>query len=374
MGTTAATELIMDDPAQDTNHGTSCDTVRCGSSHGRGTLAWIADRPGQRFQQRFVDLGPLGPDHVEVDVEFCGLCGSDAAMWHNQWQRTRFPFVGGHEVIGRVRGLGSRARGLSIGQRVGLGWYSGSCLVCSACRAGHLHQCLSLQRLVIDGYGGFADRVRTHWAWAFPLPDGLPAERAGPLFCGGITVFSPISAYARPIHRTAVIGVGGLGHLAIRFLNRFGCEVVAFTGPDVSPEQIMALGAHQVMPSDAAAADIARAGPFDFILVTTSALIDLTPFVSALGHQGRLHVLGVDCAPLTFSPDRLMTTGAQVSSSAIGSPGVMLDMLNFAARHHILPDVEIHPMSRINDAFDRLASGQARYRIVLQSDSASIDP
>lgn len=334
--------------------------------------AWSADGPSRPFVRRAMAPASLGPDDVEVAVDFCGLCASDLALWRDEWRRTRFPFVGGHEVVGRVVALGQKARGLAIGQRVGLGWYSGSCLTCAACRSGRLHQCVALQRLVIDRQGGFATHVRTHWAWTFPLPDAIPDAHAAPLLCAGITVHAPIAAHVRPIHRTAVIGVGGLGHLAIQFLAKSGCEVVAFTKPGADGDDVRRLGAHVVMPTDVDAATIQRAGPFDFILVTTSAPIELAPYAAALGSGGRLHVLGVGCAPIGFSPDLLMPAGAQVSSSAIGSPGAMLDMLAFAARHRILPDIEVFPMSRIADAFERLASGAARYRIVLQSDFASM--
>ena len=357
----------MDDLATTTLHDTR-PVAPCVPPSDR-ILAWVADAPGQKFSRRELMVGALGPEQIEVTVESCGLCASDLAMWRNQWQRSRYPFVGGHEIIGRVCAVGARALGVTVGQRVGLGWYSGSCLVCHACRAGQLHQCPDLKRLIIDGQGGFAERVRTHWAWAFPLPEALPSALAGPLFCGGITVFAPIAEFVQPTHRVAVVGVGGLGHLALQFLNRFGCEVTAFVEPGAAVDEVISFGAHHVLPSDLTAADLRRAGPFDFVLVTTSAPIDLTPFAHALAHRGRLHVLGVGCAPLAFSPDVLMANAAQVSASAIGSPGRMLDMLAFSARHRILPQVESFPMSSINDAFDRLASGQARYRIVLQAEA-----
>ncbi len=346
----------------------STNVVPCAPPDQR-ILAWVAETPGKQFARRELMVGPLAAEQIEVTVESCGLCASDLAMWRNQWQRSRYPFVGGHEIIGRVSAVGMRALGVTVGQRVGLGWYSGSCLICHACRAGHLHQCQDLKRLIIDGHGGFAERVRTHWAWAFPVPESLPSALAGPLFCGGITVFSPIAEFVHATHRVAVVGVGGLGHLALQFLNRFGCEVTAFVEPGAAVDEASTLGAHHVLPSDSSAADLRRAGPFDFILVTTAAPIDLAPFAQALAHRGRLHVLGVGCAPLAFSPDLLMPNAAQVSASAIGSPGRMLDMLAFAARHSILPQVESFPMSSINDAFERLASGKARYRIVMQAEA-----
>jgi len=332
------------------------------------TPAWVATAAGAGFSLREIDLGPLRDDQVEVAVEHCGLCRSDLAMWRNEWGRSHYPFVGGHEVIGRVVQLGSGARGVCPGQRVGIGWISHSCLACEPCRGGALHQCETLGRLLIDGVGGFAARVRAHWAWVFPLPDGLPAAEAGPLFCAGITVFHPIAQFVRPVHRVAVVGIGGLGHLAVQFLRAFGCEVVAFVQRAEDCVDAVCVGAHQALPAGSDADVLRRCGPFDLVLVTTSGGIDLQAFVGALGHRGRLHVLGVGSAPAAFSADELMGRGASFSASAIGSPAHMLEMLRFAERHRILPQVEHLPMSAIDTAMQRLEAGDVRYRLVLDAD------
>ncbi|AVP98308.1 alcohol dehydrogenase [Ahniella affigens] len=335
------------------------------------TQAYVAAGPGAPMNVQWIDLGPLAADQVEVAVEHCGLCRSDLAMWHNEWGLTRFPFVAGHEVVGRVTRVGASARGLVPGQRVGLGWNSGSCLCCNACRSGQLQYCPDRQRLLVQGRGGFAAKVRTQWTWAFPIPDTLPAADVAPLFCAGITVFSPIRRYAQPVHRTAVVGVGGLGHLAIQFLQRFGCAVTAFVDAEGDLAQIHEFGAQRVLPSGLDAGSIRTAGPFDLILVCTGGEIDLEPYAAALAPAGRLHVLGANTRPLGFSADLLMDVGAAVGSSAIGSPGEMLEMLAFSARHRIVPMVEHLPMRALPEAIARLQAGKARYRIVLDADFES---
>lgn len=335
------------------------------------TPAYVALGPGEPVRLQWIDLGPLAADQVEVAVEFCGLCRSDLAMYDNEWGLTRFPFVAGHEVVGRVLRVGAAARGVVPGQRVGLGWNSGACLCCNACRGGQLQYCPDRQRLLVQGHGGFAAKVRAQWPWVFPLPETLPAADAAPLFCAGITVFSPIRRYAAPVHRTAVVGIGGLGHLAIQFLHRFGCAVTAFVDAKGDHAQIKKFGAHDVLPSRLDAASIPRAGPFDLILVCTGGELELQPYADALAPGGRLHVLGAGTPAINFSADGLMDNAASISSSAIGSPGEMQDMLQFAARHQILPMVEHLPMRALPDAIARLKAGKARYRIVLDADFES---
>jgi uncharacterized zinc-type alcohol dehydrogenase-like protein len=330
--------------------------------------AWAADGPREEFRPYEMTLAPLGADEVEIDVEYCGVCHSDLSMWANEWRRTVYPFVGGHEVVGRVRAVGPEAKGLEPGARVGLGWYSRSHLSSRECLAGDHHLSPGNEATIVGRPGGFADVVRCQWSWAIPLPDDLGASTAGPLFCGGITVFNPIASYVRPTDRVGVVGIGGLGHLAVQFLNRWGCEVTAFTSSPDKADEARLFGARHVLSSRDAAQWKAARGRFDVILSTVAVGLDWNALMATLAPRGRLHIVGAVPEPISLPVSAMMGGQKALSASPVGSPADTARMIDFCARHAIAPLVEEFPMSRINDAFARLESGKARYRIVLKND------
>lgn len=315
------------------------------------------------------DLGPLGADEVEVRVDYCGLCHSDLSMWANDWRRTSYPFVGGHEIVGRIVALGSEAKGLKIGQSVGVGWYVRSDLTTHQCMMGDHHLSPGNDPTIVGRHGGFGETVRCQWVWAVPIPDGLDPAKAGPLFCGGITVFTPIFDFGiKPTDRTAVFGIGGLGHLAVQFLAKWGCEVTAFTSSPDKAQEARAMGAHHVASSTDVASWKALRGRFDFVIVTVNVPLDWNALAATLSTRGRLHIVGAVAEPVAFPISALMGQERSLSASPVGGPATTATMLEFCARHQILPLTEEFPLSRINDAFARLESGKARYRIVLKND------
>ena len=170
--------------------------------------AWVAKGAKQPLKLETFDAGPIGAEEVEIAVENCGLCHSDVSVLNNEWGISQYPAVLGHEVIGRITALGESAKGLSLGQRVGVGWTAGSCMHCKQCMSGSQHLCAEGQATIVGHRGGFATHVRSHWAWALPIPEKLNFAEAGPLLCGGITVFSPLEMYAKPSDRVGVIGIG----------------------------------------------------------------------------------------------------------------------------------------------------------------------
>jgi len=331
--------------------------------------AYAATAKGQRLTPFEFDPGPLGAEQVEIKVSHCGICHSDLSMLDNEWGMTTYPFVPGHEVVGTIVAAGDQVKRVKAGDRVGLGWYSGSCLHCPQCLAGDHNLCVNAEQTMIGRYGGFADRVRCHWIWASPLPVAVATAQAGPLFCGGITVFNPIvQCGVQPTQRVGVIGIGGLGHMALQFLNKWGCEVVAFTSSDAKRGDALKFGAHDTVSSRDSAQMQKLAGTLDFILVTANVTLDWAAILNTLAPKGRLHVVGAVPEPIPVAAFTLLAGQKTISGSPLGSPATTAKMLAFCARHGIAPTIEKFPLSRVNEALDHLRAGKARYRIVLEND------
>lgn len=331
--------------------------------------AWAARAPRAQLERYDYAPGPLATEDVEIAVEYCGICHSDLSMLDNEWSMTQYPFVPGHEVIGRVVAIGEDVKGVKVGQRVGVGWNAGSCTQCRSCLRGDQHLCAQVQPTIVGRHGGFAERLRVNWLWAVPLPAELDARSAGPLMCGGLTVFYPmLSTNLSPNARVGVVGIGGLGHLALQFLNAWGCEVIAFTSNPGKHEEAMALGAHRVVSSKDAAAMQALNGSLDMILYTVNVPLDWNALMATLAPKGRLHLVGAVLEPVPVAAMQLISFEQSISGSPTGPRHAMDAMLEFAARHNIEPRVEHFPMSEVNAALQRLREGKPHYRIVLQAD------
>ena len=171
--------------------------------------------------------GELGPNDVEIRVSHCGICHSDVHLVDGDWGASSYPMVPGHEIVGTVAAAGPAVRQLAVGQRVGVGWQCGACLECEWCVSGQENLCAQEEATCVERPGGFAERIRVDGRFAFPIPDALRSEHAAPLLCGGVTVYAPLARFARPSLRVGVIGIGGLGHLALQFARAMGCEVTA---------------------------------------------------------------------------------------------------------------------------------------------------
>ena len=331
--------------------------------------ALAAQQAHAKLEAFSYDPGPLGEDQVEIEVQYCGICHSDLSMLNNDWHMTRYPFVPGHEAIGTVTALGAHAKAVQLGQTVGLGWNSGSCMACRPCLSGDHNMCSALEQTIVARHGAFATRVRCHWAWATPIPAGVDLASAGPLLCGGITVFNPLVQFnVRPTSRVAVIGIGGLGHMALQFLNKWGCDVTAFTSSAGKAEEARAMGAHHIVDSRSAEGLAQAAGSFDFILSTVNVSLDWPAYLNTLAPKGRLHIVGAVPEPLAVPAFSLIGAQRTVSGSPSGAPVTVATMLEFCARHAIKPVIEAFPMSRANEAMEHLKAGKARYRVVLKND------
>lgn len=330
--------------------------------------AWVASAPKSKFIKQEIDLGPLGEEEVEVAVEYCGICHSDLSILNNEWGNSQYPAVLGHEVAGHVTAIGPAAKGIKIGQKVGIGWVSSSCMHCRQCLSGNHNFCPESIATIIGHRGGFASRVRAHWAWTMPIPEKLPLAETGPLLCGGITVFNPLATYSKPIDRVGVVGIGGLGHLAVKFAAAFGCDVTAFTSSESKFKEARDFWAHNVVSDRDPTAIQKLAGTFDLLLVTVNVPLDWSSLISALAPKGHLHFVGVVTDDIPVKIFSLLPTQRSISSSPTGPPVTIAEMLDFASRHNITPKTEHFPMSQINQAFEHLAAGKARYRIVLDAD------
>src|SRR5262252_9223209 len=296
--------------------------------------AWVTKAAKQRMLLETVDLGPLGAEDVEAAVEHCGLCHSDLSVFNNEWGISQYPAILGHEVVGRVTAIGSNTKkGLKVGQRV-----------------------------------GFATHIRAHWAWAFPLPEKLNFAEAGPLLCGGITVFAPLAMYAKPTDRVGIIGIGGLGHMAVKFAAAYGCDVTAFTASESQLDEAKGFGANHAVSTKESMVIKKLGGTFDLLISTVNVKLDWDAMIGTLAPNGRLHNVGAVLEPIPVAAFSLISQQRSVSGSPTGSPVAIETMLDFASRHNIAPQTEHFPMSAINEAFARLESGKARYRIVLDAD------
>lgn len=329
--------------------------------------AYAALAAGQALTEFDYDPGPLAPHEVEIDVAYCGICHSDLSMLDNEWGRSQFPLVAGHEIVGTVAALGAQVKHFSVGQKVGLGWHAGYCEHCHSCMSGDHNLCETAQGVIIGRHGGFADKVRAQSTSVIALPEGIDMASAGPLLCGGITVFNPLLQFnIKPTDKVAVVGIGGLGHMAVQFLHAWGCEVTAFTSSANKAVEALEFGADHTLDSRDPEALAQAVNRFDLILSTVNVTLDWNAYISTLKPKGRLHLLGATLEPLQFSVFPLLRGQRSVSGSPSGSPASIAKMLDFAVQHDIKPIVELYDMKDINAAMDRVKSGQARYRVVLK--------
>lgn len=312
------------------------------------------------------DAQPMNPQDVEVRVQYCGICHSDLAMIDNDWGMSQYPLVPGHEVVGEITAVGAQVKSLKVGQRVGVGWQSGSCHICRYCHHGKEHLCINQPEYTIVGrYGGWADYVRVQADFAVPIPDKLDLAIAGPLMCAGTTVWTPMMHFGvRPGMKTAVLGVGGLGHLAVQFLAKFGTDVTAISTSHDKEEEARKLGASDFIATRGSDELAKAAKRFDFIISTVSADVDWSQYINALAPEGRLCIVGIPDSDLKI-PAFPMLCERSVSGGGAGAPSDTASMLEFCAKHGVVPMCEQFDMKDINQAIDRVRSGKVRYRAVL---------
>ena len=312
------------------------------------------------------DPGELGPREVEVAITHCGVCHSDLHLIANDWGISQYPFIPGHEVVGKVAAVGAEVLSLAVGQRVGLGWQSNSCGVCEWCTRGMENLCPASEGTCVHRNGGYADRVRANARFVIPIPDALESESAAPLFCGGITVYNPLRTHGvNPSSRVGIVGIGGLGHLAIQFARVFGAHVTAFSTSAAKEEDARALGAHSFVNSRESKAIKEVAGTMDFVLSTINADQDWGVYLQTLRPTGTLCFVGVPPSPVSVHAFPLISGLRSISGNPTGSPYRIKEMLDVAARHGVKAKTELFPMSQANAAIDKVKKSKVRYRAVL---------
>ena len=330
--------------------------------------AYAVKEPKGKLVPFSYESGELSSENIDIKVSYCGLCHSDMSMMNNDWGMTQYPIVPGHEIIGEIVAVGNAVKNLKVGDKVGLGWMSSSCMSCSECMGGDHNLCINSEGTIIGRHGGFAEYVRSHWSWAIPIPEGMDLSKAGPLLCGGITVFSPIFlSNLKPTDSVGVIGIGGLGHLAIKFLKHWGCDVIAFSSNPSKKDEILSMGANMVINSKDSDELKSVTGKLKFILNTTNVSLDWDSYLTALSPKGKLHTVGAVLEPMEIPAFSLIMGDKSVGGSPIGSPEIIRIMLDFCNRHNIYPNVEEFPMEEVNEAIEHLEQGKARYRIVLKN-------
>ncbi len=312
------------------------------------------------------DPGELRPNEVEIAITHCGICHSDLHLISNDWGISQYPFIPGHEIIGTVAAVGPEVHGLEEGLRVGLGWQSNCCGRCEWCMKGMENLCPESEGTCVHRHGGYADRVRGDARFVIPIPDELESEHAAPLLCGGITVYNPMRTHGvNPSSRVGVVGIGGLGHLAIQFARVFGAEVTAFSTSAAKEDEARKLGAHRFVNTRESKQMKDVAGTQDFILSTINADMEWAALMQALRPNGTLCFLGVPPSPVTVQPFPLISGLRAITGSPIGSPHRLREMMDVAARHGVKAQTERFAMAKANEAIEKVKRNKVRYRAVL---------
>ena len=332
--------------------------------------AYAAKEAGGKLERYDFDAGELKNDEVEIKVEYCGICHSDLSMMDNEWGFSRYPLVPGHEVVGEVVRMGDAVRGLKVGQKVGLGWTAESCQHCDPCIGGHANVCLQAVPTIIGGFhqGGFADKVRAQWQWVIPMPEGIDLSKAGPLLCGGITVFQPLlQHHIDATAKVGVIGIGGLGHMALQYARRMGFKVVAVGRGQEIAEDALKLGAHVYIDtySEDTGDRLKSMGGAQAIITTIGNAEAVTTLMPGLAPRGKLVLLGAGKIPLPLAAGHLVVGERSVLGSITGTPYDNEKTLGFSVLTDVRPWIETMPLEKAFDAYQKMKSGDVKFRIVL---------
>ena len=323
------------------------------------------------------------PTDVQIDIQFCGVCHSDLHQARDEWHDaapTVYPCVPGHEIVGRVSRVGNEVKKFKVGDTAAVGCMVDSCRTCPNCARGLEQYCTSFPTLTYNGrdknsggvtFGGYSDRIVADEAFTLKVPAELDPAATAPLLCAGITTYSPLRHWGvKAGQKVGVVGLGGLGHMGVKFARAFGARVVLFTTSPNKVEDGKRLGAHEVVVSKNADEMKKHAGSFDFILDCVSAEHDINAYLQLVKLDGTLCLVGAPEKPLPVAAFNMLMPRKQFAGSGIGGIAETQEMLDFCAEKGIASDIELIPIQKINDAYDRLLKGDVKYRFVI--DMASL--
>lgn len=331
------------------------------------------------FPFNFKRRDPLEHD-VEIDILYCGVCHSDLHTARNEWQNTLYPCVPGHEIVGKVTRVGKSVSKFKVGQNVGVGCLVDSCRKCESCRAGLEQYCQVGFVGTYNGedklsgghtFGGYSTAIVVHEDFVLRLPDNLDLAATAPLLCAGITTYSPLRHWkVGKGQRVGIVGLGGLGHMGVKLAHAMGAHVVLFTTSANKAGDAKKLGADEVVVSKDAAAMEKEAGKYDFILDTVSAQHDINLYLNLLKRDATLVQVGAPEQPLPLAVFSLIFARRNFAGSLIGGIPETQEMLDFCGKNNITSDIEIIPMQKINEAYERMLKSDVKYRFVI--DMASL--
>ncbi|BAL88526.1 putative alcohol dehydrogenase [Actinoplanes missouriensis 431] len=323
-----------------------------------------------------IERRPVGPHDVLIDIAYSGICHSDISTVRGDWGPISYPLVPGHEIVGTVAQVGSEVSRHRVGDRVGVGCMVNSCRECVNCLAGLENYCLngatftynSIDRDGTPTQGGYATQVVVVEDFVLSVPESIPFEAAAPLLCAGVTTYSPLAHWkVGPGSKVAVVGLGGLGHLAVKFAHAMGAAVTVLSQTLGKKDDGLRLGADHYYATSDASNFTTLANTFDLIVNTISAPIDVQAYLSLLALDGTLVNLGAPAQPLPVSVFALMGNRRSFAASSIGSIAETQQMLNFCAEHAIAPEIELITAADINTAYERVLTSDVRYRFVIDA-------
>ncbi len=323
-----------------------------------------------RFERR-----ELGPKDVLIDILYCGVCHSDLHQARDEWGGSIFPMVPGHEIVGRISKVGSAVTRFKIGDPAGVGVFVDSCRECAHCKQGLEQYCDKGMIGTYNGYekdgktvtyGGYSSQIVMDEQYTFNISSQLKLDRVAPLLCAGITTYSPIMHWKMGKgHRVGVMGLGGLGHMAVKFAVSLGSEVTMLSTSKSKESDAKRLGAHHFALTTDEAVMKSLAKYFDFIIDTVSAPHDMNAFLDLLRIDGTLVLVGVPPGSMEVHPFSIITGRRKLGGSMIGGIKETQEMLDYCAKHNIMSDVEVIPIQQINTAYERMLKGDVRYRFVI---------
>ncbi len=342
--------------------------------------AYAATAASEPLTRTTIARRDVGPHDVAFDIEFAGICHSDIHTVRNEWGRAKFPIVPGHEIAGIVTEIGSEVTKYKVGDRVGVGCFVDSCRECDNCRAGEQQYCTgggmvgTYNAVGRDGQrtqGGYSTAIVVDENYVLRIPDSIPLDKAAPLLCAGITTYSPLRHWnAGSDSQVAVIGLGGLGHMAVKLAHAMGAHVTVLSQSLKKMEDGLRLGADEYFATSDSGTFKELSGRFDLILNTVSANLNLADYLGLLKTDGTLVELGMPENPMTVPAGALIFGRRSISGSLIGGIPQTQEMLDFCAEHDVTPEIEVIDASYVNEAYERVLASDVRYRFVI--DTATI--